>query len=69
MTTICTLLAVASVREWSISQLYVKNVFLNAELCEDVYMHPSPGYSVPKGMVYHLHRSLYSLKQAPQAWF
>jgi hypothetical protein len=67
MTTIHTLLVVASVRGWSISQLDVKNVFLNGELCEDVYMHPPPGYSVPEGMVCHLRRSLYGLNQAPRA--
>jgi hypothetical protein len=69
MTTIHTLLAVASVRGWSISHLDVKNAFLNGELREDVYMRPPPRYSVPEGMVYHLCRSLYGLKQAPQAWF
>jgi hypothetical protein len=69
MTTIHTLLVVPSIREWSISQLDVKNDFLNGELREDVYMHPPPGYSVPEGMVCHLCRSLYCLKQAPRAWF
>jgi hypothetical protein len=69
MTTIRTLLTVPSVREWSITQLDVKNVFFNGELREDVYMHPPPGYSVPEGMVCHLRRSLYGLKQAPRAWF
>jgi hypothetical protein len=65
MTTIHTLV----VAEWSISRLDVKNDFLNGELCEDVYMCPPPGYSVPKGMVCHLRRSLYGPEQAPQAWF
>jgi hypothetical protein len=69
MTTIRTLLAVTSIRGWSISQLDVKNIFLNGELREDVCMHPPPGYSIPEGMVCHLHRSLYGLKQASQAWF
>jgi hypothetical protein len=69
MTTIHTLLDVASVWEWSTSQLDVKNAFLNGELREDIYMHPPPGYSIPEGMVCHLHRSLYGLKQAPHTWF
>jgi hypothetical protein len=69
MTTIHTLLAVTSIRKWSISQLDVKNDFLNGELHEDVYMRPPPGYSVPEGMVCHIRCSLYGLKQAPRAWF
>jgi hypothetical protein len=69
MTTIRTLLVVASVREWSISQLDMKNAFLNGELREDVYMRPPPDYSIPEGMIYHLCRSLYGFKQAPRAWF
>jgi hypothetical protein len=67
MTTICTLLVVASVRESSISQLDVKNTFLNGELRADVYMRPPSRYSVPECMVCHIRRSLYGLKQAPQA--
>jgi hypothetical protein len=68
MTTILTLLAMAYVQEWSISQLDVKNAFLNGDLHENVYMLLPPGYFIPEGMVCHLRRSLYDLKQAPWAW-
>jgi hypothetical protein len=69
MITIRTLLAVASVLKWSISLFDVKNVFLNGELRENVYMRPPPRYSVPEGMVCHICRSLYGLNKAPRAWF
>jgi len=67
VTIVQTLLAIASVRQWSISQLDVKNAFLNGELHEEVYMQPPPGYSVSNGMVCHLCRSLYGLKKVSQA--
>lgn len=67
--TIRTLLTIASVRQCSISQVYVKNAILNGELHEEVYMHPPPEYSVPNGMVCRPRRSLYGLKQAPRAKF
>jgi hypothetical protein len=50
MATIRTLLVMAFVREWTTSQLDVKNAFLNGELREDVYIHPLPGYSISEGM-------------------
>jgi hypothetical protein len=45
----------------------VKNVFLNGEPRENVYMRPPPGYYVSEGIVCHLRRSFYGLKQAPWA--
>ena len=66
MTIVRTLFAVAAVRQWSISQLDVKNAFLNGELREVVYMQTPPGYTISDGTVCHLRRALYWLKQAPR---
>jgi hypothetical protein len=63
------LLAVAASRHCSLSQIDVKNTFLNGDLNEEVYMQPSPGLSSPPNKVCRLRRALYGLKQAPRAWF
>ena len=47
----------------------VKNVFLNGDLSEEVYIQPPPGLSVEPNKVCHFRRALYGLKQAPRAWF
>jgi hypothetical protein len=49
--------------------LFVKNAFLHGELHEEVYMHPTLGYSIPDGHICLLRHSLYGLKQVPRAWF
>jgi len=69
MATVRTMIAVAATRSWTISQMDVKNAFLNGDLHEEVYMQPPPGVDTPPGHVCRLRRALYGLKQAPRAWF
>jgi len=69
MTIICTLIIVASIHQWHISQLDVKNAFLNGNLQEEVYMAPPLGISYDSGYVCKLKKALYGLKQAPCVWF
>ncbi len=45
----------------------VKNVILNGDLTEEVYMQAPSGYSDYPDKVCLLRRALYGLKQAPQA--
>ncbi|RVW98037.1 Retrovirus-related Pol polyprotein from transposon RE1 [Vitis vinifera] len=63
------LLAVAAARKWDLFQMDVKNVFLNGDLSEEVYMQPPHGLSIESNKVCHLRRALYGLFQAPRAWF
>jgi transposase InsO family protein len=69
MTTVRTLIALASIKKWSIFQMDVKNAFLNGKLVEEVYMEPPPGLSISEGKVLRLEKALYGLKQAPKAWY
>jgi hypothetical protein len=63
------LLAIAAVHQWPLFQMDVKNVFLNGDLTEEVYMQTPPGYSNCPDKACFLRRALYVLKQAPRAWF
>lgn len=69
LTTVRVLIALASTSQWCLSQMDVKNAFLNGDLKEEVYMTPPPGVAHQPGEVCKLKKALYGLKQAPRAWF
>ncbi|GJW39722.1 retrovirus-related pol polyprotein from transposon TNT 1-94, partial [Tanacetum coccineum] len=63
-------IANATRKNMTIYQLDVKTTFPNGELKEEVYVSQPEGFVDPDHptYVYRLKKSLYCLKQAPQAW-
>ncbi|GJW78120.1 retrovirus-related pol polyprotein from transposon TNT 1-94 [Tanacetum coccineum] len=64
-------IANAASKNMTIYQMDVKTAFLNGELKEEVYVSQPEGFVDPDHPthVYRLKKALYSLKQAPQAWY
>ena len=54
MTTVRSLITVATLRHCSVHSMDVKNAILNGELHEEVYMQPPPGLPHEPGQVYLL---------------
>ena len=61
-------LSIAARRDMELRQLDVPQAFTQAALQEDVYMEMPEGFQVD-GMVCHLQKSLYGLKQSPRNWW
>lgn len=62
------LLSIAARRDLELRQYDVPQAFTQAGLDEDVYMEMPEGFEV-EGMVCHLKKSLYGLKQSPRNWW
>ena len=68
ITYVCSLLAIATVHQWPLFQMDVKNSFLNGDLIEEMYMQAPPGYLDYLDKVCFLRHAFYGLKQASRAW-
>ncbi|GKC08846.1 retrovirus-related pol polyprotein from transposon TNT 1-94 [Tanacetum coccineum] len=64
-------LAYATHKDFTVFQMDVKTAFLNGILKEEVYVGKPPGFVSKQypDHVYALDKALYSLKQAPPAWY
>ncbi|RVW92088.1 Retrovirus-related Pol polyprotein from transposon TNT 1-94 [Vitis vinifera] len=71
LNTIRVLLSLAANLDLPLHQFDIKNVFLNGELEEEVFVMLPPGFckEEEETRVSKLKKSLYSLKQSPRAWF
>ncbi|KAG7666113.1 uncharacterized protein J8A68_000369 [[Candida] subhashii] len=69
LTTIRLLTAIATEFSFTIHHLDVKSAYLNADLSDEIYVKPPPGYEIESGKCWRLNKSVYGLKQAGYEWF
>ncbi|TFY75222.1 hypothetical protein EWM64_g8790 [Hericium alpestre] len=68
-TSLCTLLTLAAKEDLEVHQMDIKTAYLHSELKEEIYLQPPAGFSMPKGKVWKLIKSVYGLKQAGRVWY
>eukprot|EP00253_Pinus_taeda_P032900 PITA_32900 len=68
MNSICLVLSLATSFNWEVHQMDVKHVFLHGDFHEEIYMEKPPSFIQTEFiLVCRLKKSIYGLKQAPQA--
>jgi hypothetical protein len=57
-------------QKWDIQHIDVKSVFLNGNIQKKVYVTQPLGFARDNEecSVYHLHKALYGVRQAPRTW-
>ncbi|OMO58794.1 hypothetical protein CCACVL1_25353 [Corchorus capsularis] len=70
-TTIQLVLSLVVQNSWKLFQLKVNNAFVHGHFTDDVYMRQPPGFvnSTHPHHICKLRKAIYSLKQAPRAWY
>jgi reverse transcriptase-like protein len=66
---LCTILTIAAEEDLEVHQMDVKFAYLNSVLKEEIFMEPPPGFDVPEGMVLHLVKAMYGMKQGGHVWY
>ena len=71
LTTIRSVLALATHESWPVFQMDVKSAFLNGDLKEELYMEQPPRFVIPslEGTVCKLKKAHYGLKQVLRMWY
>jgi hypothetical protein len=64
-----TVFTLAAEHDLELHQMDVKAAYLNADLKEDHYMQPPPGFEVPKGHVLKLKKGMYGTRQGGRVWY
>ena len=70
LTSLRILFAIAAQLRLKVHQMDVETAFLNADVTEEIYIHPPEGFPLPETCnCFRLKKALYGLKQSPREWY
>ena len=64
-----TIFTLAAEHNLKVHQMDIKATYLNANLKEDLYMEPPPGFNIPEGHVLKLKKGMYGTRQGGHVWY